>query len=293
MDLIRTRIWFIALACLGLLSYAPHIEAKSSREHRAITAGLLKGESGMISRIIDGDSFILDTGLKVQLAGIAAPKPGRKNENTGRTSPAWPLAETAKKHLQVLAEGQTVQLYYGRGTKKTDRRDRYGRALAQVYLTAPDGRAVTWLQKSMVTAGMARVYPWPGQIMDVQSLYEAERAARAENRGIWQHRKTRGFYDLRTPEPHKLAQMVDSVQIIEGIVVKTAKVYDRIYLNFGADYRSDFTIAIEKKYWKTFEKSGIDPMDLQGAKVRVRGFIELYGGPIIWLRDPRRLEVLD
>ena len=88
-----------------------------------------------------------------------------------------------------------------------------------------------------------------------------------------------------------MAQFVDSVQIVEGIVTSTADVRGQIYLNFGADYKTDFTIAIARKYRRKFE--AIDPLSLEGARVRVRGWIELYNGPMIWIDHPERLEVLD
>jgi len=67
----------------------------------------------------------------------------------------------------------------------------------------------------------------------------------------------------------------------------------QIYLNFGADYKTDFTIAIAKRNRKRFEKAGLDPLSLEGATVRVRGWIELSNGPMVWLDHPERLEVLN
>jgi len=145
----------------------------------------------------------------------------------------------------------------------------------------------------MLGTGMARVYTWAGYDQDSPVLYNAERAARNNKQGIWNAAVTDGYYDVRKPDPDPLAQYVDSVQIVEGIIVKTADVRGTVYLNFGADYRTDFTIAISKKSRRAFKRTNIDPLTLTGAHVRVRGYLELYGGPIIWLNDPDRLEVLD
>ena len=87
-----------------------------------------------------------------------------------------------------------------------------------------------------------------------------------------------------------MAQFVDSFQIIEGIITSSADVRGQIYLNFGADYKTDFTIAIARKDRRKFD--AIDPLSLEGARVHVRGWVELYNGPMIWIDHPERLEVL-
>ena len=117
----------------------------------------------------------------------------------------------------------------------------------------------------------------------------AEREARAAGRGIWNH----PFYAIRTPDPNALAQDVDTFQVVEGIITSTADIRGRIYLNFGADYKTDFTIAIAKEDRKRFKNADFDPVDLEGAHVRVRGWIELMNGPTIWLDHPERLEILN
>ncbi len=250
-------------------------------------AALTAGESGQVVRIIDGDSLVLASGLKVALSAIQAPKPKWVGKDETKYE-AWPLADEARETLRTLTEGKTVKLFYG-----GDKRDRYGRAVAQVFTLNAKGEPDIWLQEAMVKAGMARVYSWGGYNQDTVALYRAEILARKARRGIWNSKATDGFYDIRKPDPDPLVQYVDSVQIVEGILIKTAEVRGTIYLNFGADYKTDFTIAIPKKSRKHFKKATYDPLTLTGARVRVRGYIELYGGPIIWLNDPERLEVLD
>lgn len=250
-------------------------------------AALTTGESGQVARVIDGDSLVLANGLKVSLSAIQAPKPAQKYEDKNKYD-AWPLADEARETLRILTAGKTVKLFYG-----GDKRDRYDRAIAQVFTLNAKGEPDIWLQEAMVKAGMARVYSWGGYHQDTQALYRAEISARKAARGIWNSKTADGYYDIRKPDPDPLVQYVDSVQIVEGIIIKTAEVRRTIYLNFGSDYKTDFTIAIPKKSRKHFKQANYDPLTLIGARVRVRGYIELYGGPIIWLNDPERLEVLD
>ncbi|NNC36312.1 MAG: thermonuclease family protein [Acidimicrobiales bacterium] len=244
---------------------------------------LTQGETGQVSYVIDGDGFILESGVKVKLAGIEAPQMAWPEQNRD----AFPLADEARDYLDQLIKNQTAGLYYGGET-----RDRYDRALAQVWLMDENGQKKTWLQEAIVRAGYARVYPWPDQALDIERLFEAEKEARKARRGIWNNRRTKSFYKIRKPDPNPLAQYVDSLQLVEGIIVSTADIKGTVYLNFGSDYKTDFTVGIGKKYVKTFSKAGLDPVGLEGARVRVRGWLELQNGPVIWIADPRRLEII-
>ncbi|WP_051279857.1 thermonuclease family protein [Hellea balneolensis] len=244
------------------------------------TDDLIVGEKGTVSSVSDGDTLYLDSGLKVRLAAIQAPK-----LPLGRAGfKAWPLGEESKTALTALVKDKTLQLYYG-----GEKRDRYGRALAQTFTLNAKGERDIWLQEEMVRLGMARVYTWPDTFQDAKKLYAAEIAARDAQRGIWGH----NYYRVRTPEPNALAQDVDSYQIVQGIITSAADVRGQIYLNFGADYKTDFTIAIAKRDRKRFEAAGLDPISLEGATVRIRGWVELSNGPMVWLDHPERLEVLN
>jgi hypothetical protein len=64
-----------------------------------------------------------------------------------------------------------------------------------------------------------------------------------------------------------------------------------LYLNFGEDWREDFTIAVPKKAWKPFEK--VFSGDLTGRNVKIRGYIESYYGPRIVLLNPQMLELTE
>lgn len=241
---------------------------------------LVAGETGSLKSVLDGDTLYLDNGLKVRLSAIQAPK-----LPLGRVGfEAWPLGEESKAVLLSLTKGKKLQLYYG-----GEQRDRYGRALAQTYTLSDKDELDIWVQEEMVRLGMARVYTWPDTHQDSEKLYAAEIKARDAKRGIWGE----DYYNIRSPDPNALAQDIDSYQIIQGIVTSTADVRGQVYLNFGADYKTDFTIAIAKRDRKRFEKVDMDLLALEGATVRVRGWVELSNGPMIWLDHPERMEVLN
>lgn len=227
------------------------------------------GEVGTVATVSSGHSFTLVSGLVVRLAGIVAPN--RRD----------PFGAQTREGLRALLQGAEVRLSYG-----GDPRDRYGRALAQVHTLGPNGDEDIWVQDALVRMGLARVYTWPDEQIDADALYAAEGLARVQAQGLWAD----PAYAVRGPEPNALAQHVDSLQLVEGIVTSTADIRGRAYLNFGADYRSDFTIAVAKKHRKRFKV--VDPVSLEGARVRVRGWIELTNGPMIWASHPARIEIL-
>ena len=65
----------------------------------------------------------------------------------------------------------------------------------------------------------------------------------------------------------------------------------RIYLNFGADWRTDFTVRIDERFADRFDVEDLEA--LESYRVRVRGVIVDENGPMIRLAYPGRLEVLE
>ena len=243
-------------------------------------AEMTPGEIGSVRNVLDGDTLYMKTGLKVRLSGMQAPKLSLGREGFKD----WPLGEESKAALISLTRNRKIQLYYG-----GEKRDRYKRALAQVHVLGDDDAPEMWVQEEMIRLGMGRVYTWPDTYQDTAKLFAAETEARNARRGIW----ALDYYKVRKPDPDPLAQDVDSFQIVEGIVTSVADIRGTVYVNFGANYKTDFTIVVPKKARKRFKRDGFDPLTLEGARVRVRGWVELKNGPMMWLDHPQRLEVLD
>ena len=212
------------------------------------------GDSATVAQIVDGDTVVLDDGREVRLVGIQAPKLslGRKGFKK------WPLADASAKALERLVLGRVVELRYG-----GRRIDRYRRMLAHLFV---DGE--TWVQGVMLELGMARVYTFPDNRKLAAEMYDREKSARTELRGIWSN----PFYDLRGV--NRLWRDTKSFQVVEGQVLKTAHVRSRIYLNFGPDWKTDFTVVIPTKKLGLFQSVGIEPLELEGQRIRVRGWIK-------------------
>jgi micrococcal nuclease len=234
--------------------------------------GAAARETGRVVEVIDGDTLMLDGRREVRLVGIQAPKLplGRRN------FVPWPLAEESRAALARLAAGKILALSYG-GAQT----DRHGRVLA--HLTDENGR---FLQAEMLRLGMARVYSFADNRSRLDELFAAEREARDSNRGIW----ALPYYKIRTPGT--IASDLDSFQIVEGTVLRAAAVGGRIFLNFGADPKTDFTVVVASGTSRTFSAVGLDPLSLSGRVVRVRGWIENRNGPQIQVTHPEQIELL-
>ncbi len=238
-----------------------------------VLAQLAVGERATVVDIVDGDTVRLDDGWQVRLVGVQAPKQplGRKNFKK------WPLADEAKSVLEALLLNREVVLAYG-----GQRVDRHGRRLAHLFLA--DG---TWIQGELLLAGMARVYSFPDNRAVVAEMLAAEGSARRARAGIWGDQ----WYAVRAADG--LARDIGSFQLVEGRVVDAADVRGTVYLNFGADWRSDFTVKVAKRSRKSFDAAGVGLQALEGRIVRVRGWLDEYNGPMIVATHPEQIEVLD
>ena len=238
----------------------------------AVAGALQTGETGRVVAVVDGDTLRLDSGIEVRLVGIQAPKLPLDRPNFKQ----WPLADEAKAVLQRLALGRQVRLGYG-GL----RRDRYGRALA--HLHAEDG---LWLQGQLLAEGMARVYSFRDNRALVAEMLAEEAVARANGRGIWGH----PYYRVLAAD--EAGAHVDSFQLVEGLVLDAAVVGGRLYLNFGPDWKTDFTIGVDRRDLRLFERAGSDYLQWRGKRLRVRGWIDTWNGPYVRATHPEQIEVL-
>lgn len=239
--------------------------------------GLRAGPEGIVRQVTDGDTVVLDSGLTVRLVGMQAPKLplGRDGFDT------WPKAEEARSALQSLVLGQPVRLLYG-----GEETDRHGRALGQLFLTGEPG---LWVQQAIVARGLARVYSFPDNRACLAELMATEGKARAMKLGIWAD----PYYMVRRADrPEALAQRIGGYELVEGRVLLADKTGGRVYLNFGRHWKEDFTAVIDGKALRLFSDSGLDPLVLEGALVRVRGWLDDRDGPRIEVTHPEQIEVL-
>ncbi len=201
-------------------------------------APLIDGGAATVAEVIDGDTVRLHDGRQVRLVGMQAPK-----LPLGRPGfVEWPLAGAAQATLAGLIGGAEVRLGYG-----GQQTDSHGRVLAHLFRS--DG---LWVQGEMLGRGMARVYTFSDNRSLIPELLAREREARAERAGIWSH----PFYQVVRADD--AADHVGGFAVVEGRVQAADVVRGRGYLNFSADWRTDFTVSIAPEDRRRFEDDGID-----------------------------------
>jgi micrococcal nuclease len=124
--------------------------------------------SARVVRVVDGDTVVLSGIGKVRLIGIDTPEVYGEQECFGRRASAY--AE------RVLAPGTKVRYRIG-----VEPRDRYGRALAYVYLE--DGRM---FNEMLASAGYATPLTIPPNDEFAGRFVADARQARHAQRGLWQ-----------------------------------------------------------------------------------------------------------
>lgn len=212
----------------------------------------------MAAEAISGDTLKLDDGRTAHLAGV---------KGAGDETKA--ILQSLINHHELILEGASL--------------DRYGRISADIY-TKPDR---TWLQGEMLRQGAAFVYPPTGNEPHLDTLLTSEQAARSHKRGIW---NAAPFVDLPADQPRLIHY--GSYAFVRGTIVKAERVKNKVYLNFGPDWRTDFTAAIAAHDLHLFRKAGQDPLDLEGKIVRVRGWVIRDAGPMITLTHPSQMQIL-
>ncbi len=218
-----------------------------------------------VARVLAGDRLALADGRTVRLAGLRLP--------AGKAA----LAEQARAALAGLLADQAVRL----GTAAAPI-DRYGDLVAQV--ERADGR---WLQGALLEQGLAMVETRPGEVARAAAMLALEQTARAQRRGLWADPA------LAPHDAARLANATGSFEIVQGRVLRVAPTKDYVYLNFGADWRSDFTVRVRRAELDgRFEQAGLDVLALAGRRIEVRGFVLEAGGPLIELSHPEQIQLL-
>jgi endonuclease YncB( thermonuclease family) len=258
------------------------------------------GGSGTVVEVLNAETLLLDDSRVIRLMGALPPRFAAQYASHGGI--ALDLRPELKTALARLALGKRVQVRFG-GSHE----DRYGKQLAQVYVepekkgSADDSGQGLWLQGAMIGAGLATAYSFSDNRACARELEERERKAREQGEGYWRN----GIFRVRAADnPKLLLGLVDTFQIVEGVVTTTADMGGHVYINFGADYHNDFTVSIEKKDRASFSGAAgalapagergknRSPLDgLKGKRLRVRGWIESYNGPMIAVSHPEQIEI--
>lgn len=160
-------------------------------------------------------------------------------------------------------------------------RDRWGRRMVRAYEAGEIS-----LQEELVTAGAARVRPQGDDYEFIRRLLVREQAARDAGSGLWR----RKFYRVR--DAGSAEDAIGGFHLVEGAVARVGRGGGRFYLNFGEDFRRDFTATAKSGAARRWKSAGlVDIESLEGARVRVRGHVASINGPSIEITHPMQVEL--
>jgi hypothetical protein len=164
--------------------------------------------------------------------------------------------------------------------------DRYGRLVAFSFA----GQSGQSLQNALLAEGRARVSGRIGVKACAEPLLTIERAARAQRRGLW---ADPNFAPLQAENLSQLRAKRGHFALVEGKVLSVRESGATIYVNFGRRWTEALTVIILKRQQRTFAGAGVEPKQLEGRRIRVRGWIEQRGGPVVMAEQPEQIELID
>lgn len=228
-----------------------------------------------VIEVVDGDTVRLSDGNLLRYIGLDTPELRIKDKNGDFKYQPQPFGLEAKEFNRKLVEGKEVRIEFD-----LQKRDRYGRLLGYCFT------GKTLVNAKLIEDGYAVLYTYPPNVKYVDSFAAAQKKAQQEKNGLWR--------SFRNIDHTQAGGYINRIAGVEGEVVGTYKSAKCLLLNFGRDYRKDFTVAIFNNSLDAFSRAGIDPESFyQGKKIRVIGRVREYNGPEIIVNSPYEIEVLD
>lgn len=227
-----------------------------------------------VKEVVDGDTVILANGRHLRYIGIDTPESRIKRNNQFVYDPQ-PFAVEATQLNQSLVEGKTVRIEFD-----LDKKDRYGRLLGYCFVDD------IFVNKKLLQEGFAVLYTYPPNIKYVDSLVKAQKQARQEKKGLWGGNQV---------VSHQQADnYINQIRTVRGRVLNTYKSEKCTYLNFGSNYKEDFTVVIFNNTLDYFHQQGIKPVNFyKGKLVEVSGRIREYNGPEIIVNSPEEIRTIN
>lgn len=261
----------VAIICTITCAAAPTVAVPSDRP-----GGLKMAGRAAVAAVEEDATLVLDDGRHVRLAGVEVVRPPAGAPPGGRRR----LADAALGVLRGWIGGTSVVAWVER-----EEADRYGRVVA--HLRRDDG---VWLQDLVLAEGLARVRPVVGDVARSEEMLAVEEMARRSLKGMW---ATRVFAVRDAADAEGVARSADELTLVEGVVRRAEMRRGRLYLDFGDDWRRDFTATAASAVARRWLARGGDPGTLVGRRVRVRGWPHWRFGPSVDLDVAEQMEFLD
>lgn len=155
---------------------SPSISSGSAVESTSSAGFQIPGEEALVTKVIDGDTIEVNLNgqlKKVRYLGMDTP------ETKDPRRPVGCFGKEASAENKKLVDGKTVILQ-----KDISEKDMYDRLLR--YIFVPLGKEkFLFVNDYLVREGFAKVLTYPPDVKYNERLLEAQRQAKAGNRGLW------------------------------------------------------------------------------------------------------------
>ncbi|MCM8830887.1 MAG: thermonuclease family protein [Candidatus Omnitrophica bacterium] len=227
-----------------------------------------------VVKVIDGDTIILENGKTLRYIGIDTPEITKRTE-AGFIYQPQPFALEAKEYNKKLVEGKYIGIEFD-----IEKIDKYGRLLGYCFVDD------IFVNAKLLEEGFAIVYTKPPNLKYVDLFLKLQKDAQKMHKGLW------GAYEVI--DHTQAYKYIGQIRTVQGKVLSTYKSGKCVFLNFGIDYKTDFTITIFNDALENFYRQNIDPLKFYlGKTVQVTSKIHQYNGPEIIVYTPEEIEVLN
>ncbi len=227
-----------------------------------------------VIKVIDGDTVKLSNGKLLRYIGIDTPEIRIRKNGEFVYSPQ-PFALEAKAYNEKLTENRFVRIEFD-----VQKKDKYGRLLGYCFA---DG---VFVNAKLIEDGYAVLYTFPPNTAHTDFFAKLQKEARKNKRGLW------GSYEVIAH--HQAADHINQIRTIRGEVVDTYQSQKCVYLNFGKNYKKDFTVVIFNNSLNEFIDKNIDPATFYKNKlIEVTGKVKEYNGPEVIINHPNEITVIN
>ncbi|MBN2483387.1 MAG: thermonuclease family protein [Candidatus Omnitrophica bacterium] len=222
---------------------------------------------------IDGDTVMLENRHLLRYIGIDTPETRVRQDGRWIEQPAL-YGQEAKSFNRDLVEGKYVRVEFD-----LESQDKYGRLLGYVFVDD------MFVNEKLLREGYAVLYTYPPNVKYVDRLVSAQREARQTNRGFW------GAYEIIAAQD--ASKWFGHIRTVRGRVQNIFQSGKAVFLNFGDNWRDDFTVVIFNNAFEYFYKQNIHPVTYyKGKTVEVTGRIREYNGPEIIVNSPQEIIII-
>lgn len=208
----------------------------------------------------------LADGRTVRLPGIAVP----------------PAADEARRDLAAwLTQAAVTAMPLGAAP------DRWGRTVALVFAAPPadPGRPVSVVE-ALLEAGRVLARPDPALGSCWNTELHLERDAEGQGRGLWAASPVLAPGDAAGLQTH-----AGAFALVAGRIAAVRDGRARLYLRFADATATGMAATMTPSLARRLAKSGTDPHDWVGRRLRVRGWLDDRWGWQIEVTEPQQLEI--